>query len=393
MPRFLQPTLSGGELSPGLHGRVDLVRYATSVAVCRNVITKPTGGAAKRPGLIFRGEVKHHDRDTRIVPFIYSTQINYLIEMGDGYFRFWVDGVLLRDGADQVVEVVTPYTGALIHDVRFTQSADVLYLVHPWIPPKELRRTAADAFELRDFEFRRGPFRSFNADEAAIMAVSDVQGSVTVTVNVPTFTAEMVGSLLYMEEKELRSVKPWVAAEKNVPLGVLRRSDQKVYRCVSVPSDRGSMGTPYYVCGGVRPVHDVGRAFDGPQDVKDDGVNSYAVGVEWEYVHGGFGLAQITAYTSPYAVTAIVIERIPDSIVGAVPAPVGGPWEFSGDGVQVQFPITGASSDSYLNYTVTIDGAPVQPNPYYPGGGGTGGSIGGGTVRPGQRNPVPQEAL
>ncbi len=36
----------------------------------------------------------------------------------------------------------------------------------------------------------------------------------TVTTNVPTFTAEMVGSLLYAEEKELRSVKPWVAAEK-----------------------------------------------------------------------------------------------------------------------------------------------------------------------------------
>lgn len=391
MPRLLQPTLAGGELSPGLHGRVDMARYATSVAVCRNVITKPTGGAVKRPGLMFRGEVKHHDRDTRIVPFIYSQEINYLIEMGDGYFRFWVDGVLLRDGAGEIVEVVTPYTGTLIYDVRFTQSADVLYLVHPWIPPKELRRQAADAFVLRDFDFRRGPFRSFNTDEAALMAVSGVEGSVTVTTNVPTFTPEMVSSLLYVEEKELRSVKPWVQAEKNPPLGVLRRSDQKVYRCVSVPSDRGSMGTPYYVCGAVRPVHDGGRAFDGPQDVKDDGVNSYAVGVEWEYVHGGFGLAQITAYTSAYSVTATVIERIPDSIVGTAPAPVGGPWEFSGDGVQTEFPITGATSGSYLNYTVTINGIPVQSNPYYPGGGGTGGSIGGGTVRPGRDTGIATE--
>ena len=155
--------------------------------------------------------------------------------------------------------------------------------------------------------------------------MSGTQGVVTVTTNVPTFTAEMVGSLLYAEEKELRSVKPWVAAEKNVLLGALRRSDQKVYRCVSVPVLTGLEGTPYYVCGSVRPVHDSGRAFDGPQDVKFDNVNDYAVGVEWEYVHGGFGIMKITAFTSAFEVTATVIERIPDSIVGNVPPPVAGP--------------------------------------------------------------------
>ena len=384
MAKFLQPTMSGGELSPGLAGRVDAVRYAISLATCRNVITRPSGGAAKRPGTIFRGAVKHHDRDTRLVPFIYSTQVNYLIEMGDGYFRFWVDGALLRDGSDNIVEVVTPYTGTMIYDVRFTQSADVLYLVHPQIPPMELRRLAADQFELRAFDFRRGPFRSFNSDEAAIMAVSGTQGSVTVTANVDVFTAEMVGSLLYMEEKELRSVKPWVAGEKNPPLGALRRSDQKVFRCSAVPSLGGLTGTdPFYLCGGVRPVHDVGRAFDGPQDVKDDGVQEYIVGVEWEYVHGGFGLLKITGYTSPTSVTAVVVERVPDSVVGTVPTPAGGPWTFSGDGTAKVFTITGAGSDNVLNYTVTINGSPVQSNPFYPGGGGVGGGGGGGTVRPG----------
>ena len=391
MPRILQPSMSGGELSPGLHGRVDMVRHAISLKTARNVITKPTGGAVKRPGLIFRGAVKHADRDTRLVPFIYSTVVNYLIEMGDGYLRFWVDGALLRDSGGAIVEVATPYTGTLIYDVRFTQSADILYLVHPWIPPKELRRTAADSFVLRDFVFRRGPFRPFNTDEAALLAVSGVQGVVTVTTNVATFTPEMVGSLIYAEEKELRSVKPWVAAEKNVPLNALRRSDQKVYRAVSVPVLAGLEGEkPYYVCSSVRPVHDVGRAFDGPQDVKDDSVQEYVVGVEWEYVHGGFGIAEITAFTSPYEVTATVIERMPDSIIGTAPPPVAGPWTFDGDSTATEFSITGATSDSYLDYRVTINGVPVQSNPYYPGGSGTGGTSTGGI---GRGNSNVQEAM
>lgn len=448
MADFFQPTLSGGELSPGLHGRVDLVRYATSVKQCRNVITKHTGGAVKRTGWKFLGRVKHRDRATRLLPFIYSTETSYLIEMGDGYFRFWVNDVLLTNSskaitgitqaspavvtaaahgftngqhvvienvygmdwingrtfqvgnvttntfelvgsdttaqaayfgggaASRIVEVVTPYTGSLIHEVRYTQSADILYLVHPDIPPQELRRTAADAFALVAFAFRRGPFRAFNANEAAIMAVSGTQGNVTVTTNVNTFTPEMVGSLLYMEEKELRGTKPWVAAEKNPPLGIKRRSDGKIYRASSVPA----VGSPnYYVCGNVRPIHDVGRAFDGPQDTKDDGVNDYVVGVEWEFVSNGFGILQITEYVSATSVKAVVIETVPDSIVGTAPSPVGGPWTFSGDGTTTDFSITGAVSGNVLNYRVTINGVPVQSNPFYTGGGGIGGIGGGGS--------------
>src|SRR5690606_35290570 len=134
------------------------------------------------PGLIYRGAVKDSSKPVRLIPFIYSTQVNYLIEMGDGYFRFWVDGALLRDGSNNIVEVSTPYTGSMLHGVRFTQSADVLYLVHQSVPPMELRRTSATSFELRAFDFRRGPFRAFNFNEAVIMAVSGTTGNVTVTV-------------------------------------------------------------------------------------------------------------------------------------------------------------------------------------------------------------------
>lgn len=368
MAKYLQPTMSGGELSPGLQGRVDLARYATSLKTCRNVIIKPTGGAIKRPGTIYCGTVKAtetEDSHVRLVPFVYSTDVKYLIEMGDGYLRFWVGGALLRDGSDVPVEVVSPYTGDDIYDVRFTQSADVLFLVHPTVRPKMLRRLTATSFELVDFNYRRGPFRAINTDEAAIMAVSGTQGIVTVTTNVDTFTAEMVNALLYVEEKELRSVKPWTAGERSVALGTYRRSDSKVYRCVSVPSVGGG---DYYVCGGTRPTHEAGRAFDGPQDAKDDGVNNYVVGVEWEYIHGGFGILQITEYVSALSVKALVIERIPDSLIGTAPTP-SGTWTFSGDGTTKVFSITGATSNSYLDYAVTIDGAPAQSNPNYPGGG------------------------
>lgn len=463
MAKFLQPSLSGGEMSPGMRGRVDLARYATSLGKARNFITKPTGGGAKRPGTAFSGRVKYADRVTRLFPFIYSTGLKYMIEAGDGYFRFWSGGSLvvsrsmgiagisnaatavvtsaahgLLEGqhvsisgakgmtranvrtyrvgavttdtfelegfdssadptyagggvASLIVEVVTPYTGAMVNEIRHTQSADVMYLVHPWVRQKELRRLAVDVFELRDFDFKRGPFRPFNSDEALVMAASGATGVVTITTNADTFDPSQVGDLIYMEEKELRGVKPWASAEKNVPVGALRRSDSKVYRAVAIPSSLGGKGTPYWVAGNVRPVHDSGRAFDGPQDVKDDGVNSYAVGVEWEFLHNTFGVARVTEYVSPTQVKAVVIEQLPGSVVGTAPTPEES-WEFSGDGATVTFPLTGATSGSHLDYRVTINDVPVQSNPYYPGGGGVNGG-GGGTVRPGNNGTNQQEAL
>lgn len=460
MATFLQPSLSGGELTPGLRGRVDLTRYAISLGKSRNFITKNTGGGVKRPGQKFRGRAKYGDRFTRLIPFIFNTDLKYMIEAGDLYMRFWINGnlvinstvliqtilntnparvnaiahgfqtgnhVLIQgvsgmdklndrtfqitvvdpnnftlNGADgttlppfvftgtgivsRIVEIATPYSQTMLPDVRLTQSADILYLTHQNVAPQELRRVANDSFVLVPFDFRRGPFKPFNIDEAVIMAVSGTQGNITITANAGVFDPTMVGALVYMEEKELRGIKPWASAEKNVPLGSLRRSDQKVYKAVSVPT----VAAPdYYITGSTRPTHSTGRAFDGPQDVKSDGVDDYTVGVEWEFVHNTFGIVQITSVISSLIANATVIERIPDSIVGTVPGPAFGPFLFVGDGVTTTFATPGITSDNPVDFKVLLGGEPQQSNPNYPGGGGVAGG-GGGNPRPGndERGPI-----
>lgn len=381
--KFPQPSLAGGELGPGLQGRVDISRYQTSVKKSLNFIVRPTGGLIKRPGLILAGDVKNPAKPPRIIPFVYSTEIKYLVEVGEFYMRFWVLAgrsyvPLLSGGLP--VEVVTLYAESDLPLLKYTQSADVLYIAgvngSAKIPAKELRRTTATSFELTSHSFRRGPFRSMNSDEAVRCAVTSTTGETTVTCNKPLFTAAMVNSLMYFEEKELRSVFPWTPLERNIALGNQRRSDGKVYRAVSIPNLGGLPGTPYSICGNDRPVHEIGRAFDGPRDVRNDGVNGYAVGIEWEYVHGSFGIVKIDEFISTNEVRGVVVERLADSIVGTSPAPVAGPWTFTGNAVTKIFATPGALSTNMLNYTVTINGLGVGSNPYQgpiSGGGGPGG--------------------
>ena len=277
--KLLQPSMSRGEMSPGLYGRVDAQTYAIGLKQCLNFITKPTGGVTKRPGLVFRGYTKTNDTRTRLIPFVYSTEIKYLVEMGEGYFRFWVDGVLMSvDGA--IVETAHPYSWDDLAMVRYTQSADVLYLVHPNHAQRELRRVTPTSFQLRKFNNKNGPFRALNPNPSAILAMSVQNGNGVLASNIPVFSEDLVGSYVYLEEKELKGVKPWEPTERNVPLGALRRSDGKTYKAVSVPVVAGLPGTPYYICGNTKPMHEFGRAFAGPQDVRNDNVNGYAVGVE-----------------------------------------------------------------------------------------------------------------
>lgn len=376
--QLIQPSMSGGEMSQELAGRVDLARYAISLRTCRNFIVQPFGGIVNRPGLEYCVAGKHADKAMRQIPFVVSEDTAYVVELGDFYMRFLYRGALVRDGMAAIVEVATPWPEAVIFRVKYTQSADVMTLTHPDYPTQELRRLTGTSFELRAFSFTDGPFAPMNANESLKVSASAVEGNVTLTATSAIFTADMVDSLIYLEQKELREVKPWVPDEKNAALGSIRRSDGKYYKAASVPDLTGLTGTPYYLNGNVRPTHEFGRAFDGTQDVRTDGTNQYKVGVEWEYLHGGYGIVRITGYTNATTVTGVVTRRLPEAVVGGLAAP-GATYTRSGDGVTKVFSITGAVAPSARDYLVTIDGEPVTASPFQPPQ-NTGGQVPGGTI-------------
>jgi hypothetical protein len=365
---ILQPTFTGGELSPSLYARVDLARYGTSVRKASNFIVRPYGGLVNRTGFGFVGEVKDSAHRVRLLPFVFSTEVAYVMELGGGYMRFIFQGEYVVDGLGVPIEVVTPWTGDVLDEVAITQSADVVYMTHSSAYPVEIRRTGASTFEVRQFANKLGPFSPINADESRTIACSAETGNITIASTADIFNADMVGSLFYIEEKDLRGQRPWEPNWRNVTVGTLCRSDGKVYRCVTVPG-----GAPTYrISGGVRPIHDSGRAWDGPQDTRTAGADSYTVGYEWEYLHSGFGVVLITGFTDAKNISAQVTSRIPASCVGGLGSP-GTTWNLVGTGVAKTFAIVGAISESTADYTVTINGVPVQADPYYEPPIGTGG--------------------
>ena len=107
MPKIIQPSLAGGEVSPAIGARVDIAKYKTSLEVCENAFVQVHGGVSNRPGLEFVAEVKDSTKITRILPFEYNTEQTYILEVGNLYIRVHKDGGQVLTGAAKTISAAT----------------------------------------------------------------------------------------------------------------------------------------------------------------------------------------------------------------------------------------------------------------------------------------------
>lgn len=189
---------TAGELSPRLDGRTDLSKYFNGCKQLQNMIVHPHGGASRRPGTLFVREVKNSANNCRLIPFEFNVEQAYILEFGDQYFRIHKDGGTVVSGGSPV-EVTTPYLHTELADIKFTQSADVMYLVHPSHPVQKITRTSHTAWTITEVDFRRGPMQDALLDGSTLTA-NGRTGSVTVTASASTFASTDVGRIIKLHE-------------------------------------------------------------------------------------------------------------------------------------------------------------------------------------------------
>jgi len=186
-----QTNFTSGEFSPLLEGRVGLAKYKDAVSKLENFYCFPHGPVDKRPGTRFIKAVKTESAKTRLVPFVFSTIQAYVLEFGNNYIRFYKEEGQILSGVS-AYELATTYTTAQIFDLRFTQSADVLYICHGSHAPKKLSRTGHTSWTLTAYDYGDGPYLDENAT-ATTITPSAVTGSVTLTASSGIFASTDLG--------------------------------------------------------------------------------------------------------------------------------------------------------------------------------------------------------
>jgi hypothetical protein len=132
---------NAGELSPKVYGRSDLDKWSGGCKTLLNFLPLPQGGVQRRPGIEFITSAKNNGNDVRLIPFQFSSTQAYIIEAGNSYFRFYMNGGQILGNNNAAYEVAHNYTQNDLSTIQYTQSFDTLYLTHKNHHPKQLTRT------------------------------------------------------------------------------------------------------------------------------------------------------------------------------------------------------------------------------------------------------------
>ena len=152
--RVCQNSFSKGIISPSLQGRVDLAQYSNAVKKLNNGIVLQEGCIVNRPGLEFLVETKYPDRKTRLIPFVFGLEQNYVIEMGHKYMRFIMNGGYILDDDDEIYEITTSYEEDDLFEFDYVQQADVITFVHKDYAPAQLARISHNEWEFKNINFK-----------------------------------------------------------------------------------------------------------------------------------------------------------------------------------------------------------------------------------------------
>ena len=270
------PSLSSfvaGEISPRLEGRIELEKYKQGASELLNMIVHPHGGASRRPGTEFIGEIKSSSVKGRLIPFQFKTTDTYILEFGNSTMRIIRNGGYVLDSAktitaatkaspgvltsnshsfsngdeifvssvagmtelngrnylvanvtthtftltdlfgvaidttnfttytsggtaEEIVTIASPYNEAALPNLRFVQSADTMFIVHPSHAPRTLTRTSHTAWSFSQITFIDGAYLSQNTTATTLNPGATSGTGVALVASADLFASTDVGRLV-----------------------------------------------------------------------------------------------------------------------------------------------------------------------------------------------------
>lgn len=172
----VQTNFTAGEVSPRVLGRVDIAKYQNGADTMENAYVMVHGGAVRAPGSRFIKSAKNAAKLARLLPFVYSATVAYVIEVGDQYMRFYKDRAQITSGGP-AYEISTPYTEADLWELNYVQSANTMFIVHPRYAVRRLTRYDDASWKLAVHRYAVEPHDEIGQKPATILTLGAVSGT------------------------------------------------------------------------------------------------------------------------------------------------------------------------------------------------------------------------
>lgn len=98
----MQHSFHAGEWAPALNARVDIAKYKAGAAAMRNFYVDYRGGASTRAGTKWILQAYKSATAVRLISFAASSTVQYILEFGDGYIRFFYSGAPVLETAKAI---------------------------------------------------------------------------------------------------------------------------------------------------------------------------------------------------------------------------------------------------------------------------------------------------
>lgn len=143
---LVKATFTSGVLDERALSRTDIAHYERGLQRGRNCIVTPFGGARRRGGLEWIS-MWAESGGGRLVPFdVAIGSRRFVLLFTDGAIRICSNSAIMAALNGGGESIATPYPASALRDLRFAQSEDVLFIVHPDYEPRALANFYSTTF-------------------------------------------------------------------------------------------------------------------------------------------------------------------------------------------------------------------------------------------------------
>ena len=125
----IQTSFNAGELSPNLYAHVDLAKYHSGLALCRNFFVDYRGGVSTRTGTKFCAQARVSNKEVRLIPFVFSVVQAYMLEFGDLYIRPYIGGAPVLEASETILGITQASPGVVHATAHGYSNGDTVYLL------------------------------------------------------------------------------------------------------------------------------------------------------------------------------------------------------------------------------------------------------------------------
>lgn len=197
-----------------MEARTDLKVYEAGCKKLENFQVLAQGGVERRTGTKFiaetnTGQGTAGDNPVQLVPFDFSIDASYVIEIGTGgYINVYTQTSSTPVAVSAASGHTIPnYAVADLGSIQFVRRFDTVILTHPNYPPQVLQRTVVEpnlAFEIKELEYDYPPLLEKNTTNITLDP-SAATGNITLQASASLFREGDVGSTWAINETRTSS--------------------------------------------------------------------------------------------------------------------------------------------------------------------------------------------